>query len=99
MKTGTFKYLESSDSTAYFVITDSSHTEYFGNGRYYIKSERTWISDCRFTLRMLSSTIPDFPFKPGDVMLVSINKTEGDIIYYTSEVNGKKWETSVRKLK
>jgi hypothetical protein len=32
-------------------------------------------------------------------MMVTINKIDGDMIYYTSEVKGRKWESKVRKLK
>ena len=50
-------------------------------------------------MTMLSNTIPDFPFKVGDVMTVTINKVENDIIYYTSEVKGKKWIGRLLHLK
>ncbi len=99
MKNGTFKYLEPPDTSAYFVITDSTHTEFFGQGTYFIKSEMVWLSSCRYALKMTENTVPNFPFKPGDVMTVTINKIEDDIVYYTSEVNGQKWQARVRKLK
>ena len=99
MRDGTFKYLEAMDTSAFFVITDSSHTEYYGQGKYFIKSQMIWVRPCQYILRMKENTIPGFPFKPEDVMMVTINKIEGDIIYYTSEVKGWKWESKVRKLK
>src|SRR6266498_5097218 len=97
MKNGTFKYLEAPDPTAYFVITDSSHTEYFADDKYYIKSQMDWITDCKYKLTMLSITLPDFPFKPGDIMIVTINKIKKGIIYYTADVNNQdKWDTKVK---
>ena len=98
MRAGTFKYLEAEDPTAYFVITDTSHTEYYRNGKYHIKSRMKWVSDCKYSLIMFENTVPDFPFNIGDKLLVTINKVENDIIYYTSEIKGSKWETSVRKI-
>ena len=98
MKSGKFKYLEAQDTSAFFEITDTSHTEYYNNGKYYIKSEMSWISDCQYSMKMLENTIPEFPFKPGDVMLVTIKRVDNDIIFFTSEVNGMKWDGKVRKL-
>jgi hypothetical protein len=99
MRDGTFKYLEAMDTSAFFVITDSSHTEYYGQGKYFIKSQMIWVRPCQYILRMKENAIPGFPFKPEDVMMVTINKIDGDMIYYTSEVKGRKWESKVRKLK
>ena len=99
MKNGTFKYLEAPDTSAYFVITDTTHTEFYGQGKFFIKSQMIWVKPCQYLLRMTENTIPGFPFKPEDVMIVTINKIEGDIVYYTSEVNERKWESKVRKLK
>lgn len=98
MKTGTFKYMEAEDTTAYFVITPTSHTEFYANGKYYIKSKMKWLNDCEYKLTMTAITIPEFPFKPGEEMKVKITEVEGNLVHYTSEVNGRKWETYVTKL-
>jgi len=98
LKQGKFRYLDIDDTTACFVIDKEDHTEYHYNGRYYIKSRLKWINDCRYEMTMIRNTIPDFPFKPGDVMTVTINKVEDKIIYYTSEVNGIKWEGRLLKV-
>src|ERR1700754_2918267 len=87
LKRGTFKYVGLEDTTAYFTINKQNHVEYHEGGKYQIKSKLKWITPCQYKMEMLSNTIPDFPFKPGDVMVVTINKIEGNIIYYTSEVN------------
>jgi len=99
LKQGSFKYLDIKDTTAYFDIDKENHTEYHRNGKYYIKSKIKWLTDCQYEMKMISNTIPDFPFKPGDVMIVTVDKIEGDIIYYTSEVHGDKWEGRLLKLK
>ena len=99
LKEGTFKYLDIEDTTAYFDLNKGYHTEYHRDGKYYIKSKIKWINHCQYEMKMISNTIPDFPFKPGSVMIVTINKIDGDIIYYTSEVNGDKWEGRLVKLK
>jgi hypothetical protein len=98
LKQGKFKYLDIEDTTAYFVIDKEDHTEYHNGGKYFIKSRLKWINDCQYEMTMLKNTIPDFPFKPGDVMTVTINKVEGDIIYYTSEVKEYKWDGRLLKV-
>ncbi|WP_276500759.1 hypothetical protein [Terrimonas pollutisoli] len=98
IKKGTFKYLDIPDTTAYFKIKKENHTEYHRDGKYYIKSKIKWVNDCQYEMVMLSNTIPDFPFQPGAVMLVTFLKIEGDIIYYSAEVDGDKWYGRLRKL-
>jgi hypothetical protein len=92
MKNGSFKYLDAEDSTAYFEIENENHIEYHQGGKYYIKSRLKWITDCQYEMKMLENTIPDFPFKPGEKMIVTIINIEGEIIYYTSEVRNMKWK-------
>ncbi|MDF2189138.1 hypothetical protein [Paraflavitalea sp. CAU 1676] len=98
VKTGTFRYLDIPDTTAFFRIKKENHTEYHRDGKYHIKSKVKWISDCQYEMKMLSNTIPDFPFKPGAVMLVTILRIEGDIIHYSAEIGGDKWYGRLLKL-
>ena len=98
VKKGTFKYLDIPDTTAYFKLKKENHTEYHRDGKYYIKSKVKWVTGCQYEMKMLENTIPDFPFQPGAVMLVTIIKIEGDIIYYSSEVEGDKWYGRLQKL-
>jgi hypothetical protein len=99
LKQGTFKYLDIEDTTAYFNIDKGNHTEYHNNGKYHIKSKLKWLNDCQYEMKMIANTIPGFPYKPGDVMTVTVTRIEEDIIYYTSEVNGGKWDGRLVKLK
>lgn len=99
LKNGTFKYLDTEDTTAYFVISATNHTEHLMNGAYTITSKVTWIDSCSYQMLMLSNTFPDFPFKPGETMTVSIDKIEEGIIYYTSKVQGQQWRGRLIKIK
>jgi len=99
LKKGKFRYLDSQDTTDYVVIEGDKHTEYHNKGKYYIKSDVTWVNDCEYNMVMTKITIPDFPFKPGDSMNVKIERIEDDIIYYTSTVKGASWSGRFRILK
>jgi hypothetical protein len=99
MKEGSFRYLDTDDTTSYFIIKGKDHSEYHNSEKYSIKSEIKWTSDCQYKMVMLSHTFPDFAFGPGDEMTVTITDIKGDIIYYTSEVRGHKWNGRLRKIK
>jgi len=93
------KYLDNSDSTAYIVIKDRTHIEYLQNGKYFIKSKLDWINACEYNATMIDITLPGFPFKPGDVMNVKIDRIEGDIIYCVLTALGQHVTGKYRVLK
>ncbi|MES1218596.1 MAG: hypothetical protein ABUT20_24040 [Bacteroidota bacterium] len=98
MHSGTFIYGDPGFEVK-VVIKGNKHTEYHDNGRYFIKSKLTWLSDCEYDMTMTDVTIPNFPYKVGDVMNVKIDKVDGDKIYYTSTVQGKSWQGKFIKIK
>jgi hypothetical protein len=91
LKNGTFKYMDLPDSTAFIVIKGSEHDEFFQHNKYYIKSKLKWVDDCSYIMTMTEITVPDFPFKQGDMMSVQVDSVENGIIYYTSNVQGQSW--------
>ena len=96
MHNGTFYYGNSTKEVK-VVIKGNNHTEYHNNGKYIIKSKLDWVSDCEYNMTMKKVTIPNFPFKVGDVMNVKIDKVEENNIYYTSTVNGQSWNGKFTK--
>ena len=98
LHSGTFKYANTVPEIK-VVIKGNKHTEYYENGKYFIKSTLNWTNECEYDMTMTEITIPDFPYKTGDVMNVKINKVINNEIYYTSTVQGKSWEGQLIKLK
>lgn len=98
LKNGTFKYLDSDDSTAYFVVKKSKHEEYYSNGMYFIKSKLKWKNDCEYTMKMLKCTVPNFPFKPKDILHVKITQVKGDTVFYRCQINSVYWTGRLLKL-
>ena len=82
------KYANNPDTTSYVVIKDKKHVEYLQGGKYFIKSDLEWISDCEYNAEMTEITLPDFPFKPGEVMNVKFEKIENGLVYGTGSVRG-----------
>jgi hypothetical protein len=99
LKEGKFLYLDSDDETGYVEISGKNHIEKSGKDNYYIESTVEWISDCSYIMTMTKNTKPNFPFKPGDTMRVDITRVKGDIIYYTSTVQGITWKGRFKKIK
>ena len=95
-KKGKFQYVDM--PTAWFVISKNKHMEYVDNGKYYIQSTLKWNSDCSYTTILKKTTVPNFPYKPGDVMTGTFTRTEEGILYYTSELRGEKLEGRVKKV-
>lgn len=98
MKSGKFKHTgEGVDTSAYFIIKGNKHIEYLQNGKYYVESSLKWTSACGYELIVKKCTVPDFPFKPGAKMNVTVNRIDGKKIYYSGDVNGDPFEGSVIK--
>lgn len=82
------KYSNSPDKTAYIIIKNKKHIEYYQNENFFIKSDLDWINECEYNAKMTEITLPDFPFKPGEVMNVKFEKIENGFIFGTASVRG-----------
>ena len=82
------KYVNNPDSTAYVVIKNKKHIEYLENGKYFIKSDLDWISECEYNAQMTEITLPNFPFKAGEIMNVKFEKIENGFVFGTAKVRG-----------
>jgi hypothetical protein len=94
---GTFTY-GNSKNLVKVMIKGKNHIEYHNDGKYYIKSKLDWVNECEYNMTMTKVTIPDFPYGKGDVMNVTINKVDGNKIYYTSTIKGQSWNGIFTKI-
>ena len=90
------QYLSIDDTSAYILLASDSAVEYHNHGKYQIVSRLNWTNDCEYDMILSSVTIPDFPYRSGDVMHVAIEKIDHDIVYYISTVNGQSWEGKLK---
>ena len=98
MHEGTFTY-KTGEGKATVVIKGNEHMEYHQNKKYYIKSTIKWVSDCEYETTLLEATLPDFPYKPGESLFVTITKVKGKNFYYACMINGTKYEGVFTKVK
>ena len=94
---GTFTYGEA-DNIVTVKIEGENHMEYHNEGKYYIKSKLIWVNECEYNMTMKKVTIPNFPYGKGDVMNVKVSAVEGNVIKYTSTVQGQSWEGIITKI-
>lgn len=93
---GKFKYATGKDKVI-VEIKGNDHKELHENGKYFIKSKIEWVNDCEYNMTMTEITVPNFPFGPGDVMNIKINKVVGKDIFFTGTVKGQSWEGKITK--
>jgi hypothetical protein len=77
---------------------ETKHVELHQDGKYYIKSDVEWISDCEYYLTIQDVTLPDFPFKLGSKLHIKITKVRGDRVYYKSTMGDRTWEGKMTKV-
>jgi len=94
---GTFTY-GNSENLVKVIIKGKKHIEYHNNEKYYIKSKLDWVNECEYNMTITKVTLPNFPYKKGDIMNVKIDKVEGDKIYFTSVVKQQSWSGVFTKI-
>ena len=75
----------------------NKHIELHQKGKYYIKSNIEWISDCEYYLIIEDVNLPDFPFQIGSKLHTKILKVRGDRVYYKSTLGDRSWEGKMVK--
>lgn len=96
LKNNTFVYkLAGKDVVVKFE--EDTHTEYHQSGKYYIKSNVEWISDCEYYLIIQEVNLPDFPFKIGSKLHIEITKVRGNKLSYKSTMGARIWEGKMTK--
>lgn len=99
LKNCQLQYVENEDKTAYIVILNDKHVEYYENGKYYIKSDLKWLNACEYDATMTEITLPNFPFQPGEVMHVTFERFEDHFVYGTGVVRGQKFPIAFKITK
>lgn len=94
---GTFKYGDS-NTEIIVKIKGNRHVEYHNGGKYRIESKLEWLNECEYNMTMTKVTIPNFPYGPGDIMNVKINKVVGNEVLYTATVKGMSWKGKFIKI-
>lgn len=80
------KYAHKPDNRDFITIKDNKHIESLESGKYFIKSDLEWLSDCEYNATLTEISLPNFPFKVGEIMNVKFEKIKDTIIYGTATI-------------
>ncbi|AQS93558.1 hypothetical protein BXQ17_05425 [Polaribacter sp. BM10] len=80
------------------VFSEDKHVEYFNEGKHFIKSDISWVSEDECYMTLQESNLPNFPFKKGIKLKMKITKIKRGYIFYESTLGGRTWEGRMRKL-
>ena len=80
------------------TITDSNFVESYQDGKYFIKAQLDWLSQCEYNLVITKVNAPGVMYTTGDEVNVKINRVEGNDIFYTATVRRVSWDGKFTKL-
>lgn len=86
----------------YMIVKNDIQTEYFEDGKKYVKMKREFIADCQYKITIIEKSDENFPVNIGEVSYAKIVETKGNFIKikYTDEniENGKEFEFLLEKI-
>lgn len=87
LKGARLQYIDAKDTSAYILIAENKHIEYYNDGQDSIVSKIEWQNDCEYNAIFLESSLPNFPYKPGKKLNVKFDGFEKDTVYCTTKVD------------
>jgi hypothetical protein len=97
MHDGKFKYMSDNEEVI-VTISDSNFMESYQGGKYFVKAQIDWLTDCEYNLVITKVNAPGMMYTPGDEINVKINRVEGRNIFYTATVKRVSWEGKFTKM-
>ncbi|ASK29479.1 hypothetical protein CEY12_04885 [Chryseobacterium sp. T16E-39] len=98
IKTGKFVRIDAPIDEWVMVVQDNVQTEYYNNGKDYVKSRLDFVDDCSYKVTIIAKSNEDYPVKLGEVMVNRILETDRNFIKLTSEYNNKTSEFILSKV-
>ncbi|MET3036363.1 hypothetical protein ABXT08_09690 [Chryseobacterium sp. NRRL B-14859] len=83
----------------YMTIKDNVQTEYFNNGKDYIKSTLVFVDDCNYTSIVLEKSDKNDPAQIGDVFNNKVVETQDNFLKIQSKIENTQFEVVYVKVK
>ncbi|REC76397.1 hypothetical protein DRF60_13590 [Chryseobacterium elymi] len=83
----------------YMTIKDNIQTEYFNNGKDYIKSTLVFVDDCNYKAIVLDNTANDDRIHIGDVFSNKIVETQDNALKVHTKIENSQYEVIYIKVK
>ncbi|MBK1896846.1 hypothetical protein [Chryseobacterium paridis] len=98
IKTGKFLRVDIPVDKWVMVVQDNVQTEYYNDGKDYVKSRIDFVDDCSYKVTVIGKSDEKYPVKLGEVMVNRILETDRNFIKLTSEYNTKISEFVLAKV-
>lgn len=98
MKEGKFLRVDTPVTEWVMVIKDNVQTEYFNDGKDYVRSRLEFVDDCNYRSIVVAKSNEENPVKLGEVKINKIVATERNLIKILSECDHKTTELILDKV-
>jgi len=99
IKEGKFLRVNYPESVWYMTIEDNVQTEYFNNGKDFIKSTLVFQYDCHYKATVAEKSDKDDPAQIGDVFSNTIVATQDNLIKINMKIEGSQFDVVYIKEK
>lgn len=98
IKSGKFLRDNYPEAIWYMTIEENVQTEYFNNGKDFIKSALVFVDDCNYKAIVLEKSDKSDPVQAGDVFNNKIVETEGNFLKVYSKIQNEQIEMILVKV-
>ncbi|MBP2615446.1 hypothetical protein [Chryseobacterium jejuense] len=99
IKEGKFLRANYPESIWHMTIKDNVQTEYFNNGKDYIKSTLVFIDDCNYKSIVMEKSDKNDPIKIGDVFNNKVIATQDNLLKVNTKVEDSQFDVVYVKVK
>lgn len=99
MKAGKFLRENYPEGIWYMTVKDNVQTEYFNNGKDFIKSALAFVDDCNYKAIVTEKSDKNDPVQVGDVFSVKIMETQGNFLKVQTKIENSEFELTYVKVK
>lgn len=99
IKEGKFLRANYPESIWYMTIKDNIQTEYFNNGKDFIKSTLVFIDDCNYKAIVMEKSDKSDPTQIGDVFNNKVIATQDNLLKVNIKLEGSQFDVVYRKVK
>jgi hypothetical protein len=99
IKEGKFVRPNYPESIWYMTIKDKVQTEYFNNGKDFIKSTLVFVDDCNYKAIVMEKSDKNDPAQVGDVFNNKIVATQDNLLKVNTKIEGTSFDVVYAKVK
>lgn len=99
IKDGKFLRANYPEAIWHMTIKDNVQTEYFNNGKDYIKSTLVFVDDCHYKSIVIEKSDKNDPAQIGDVFNNTVVATQDNLLKVNSKIEGDQFDMVYIKVK